>query len=372
MAATIADSSSGKAPKDTGLGGEMSLSDFQRSIEPRIQAWLTEKERSWLDENSDLSELTSRLGEFVSRGGKRLRPALVFFAFRGLQGSNDDAIFDLAMSTELLHTYLLIHDDIMDHAEVRRGGPAAHLIFEGDHRSKRWRGDAGRHGESVAILLGDLAHSYAVELFLRSRSVFDQPALDSIFSAMCQEVVCGQYLEMTAPFRGGWEKDALLAVLRLKSGRYSVERPIELGATAAGASTETLSRLTGYGVALGEAFQLKDDLLGVFGASDTVGKSVDSDIAEGKFTVLIQQAFERSDKREVEVLASALGNRSVTAEVLERVREIVESSGARAEVEKMVESRLESAGRALAAVDLQSDAKAFFEQLIVFLRDRNH
>jgi geranylgeranyl diphosphate synthase type I len=276
------------------------------------------------------------------------------------------------MSTEMLHTYLLIHDDIMDSAAVRRGGPSAHLLFEADHRDKRWSGSPQRHGESVAILLGDLAHSYAVELFLEARSRLAVGELADCFTAMCQEVVLGQYLEMTAPFRENPSKEDLLKVLRLKSGRYSVERPIGLGALAAGASGQVLESLAAYGEALGEAFQLKDDLLGVFGASDTVGKSVDSDIAEGKLTVLIQQAMERSDPEGRDLLKAALGNRAVTEPELTRVREVVVASGARSEVERMIESRLERAVRSLEGVRLSAGAEKFFGGLIDFLRDREH
>ncbi len=349
-----------------------SLTRFREWIEPQLLGWLDHKAKEFVGPAAEAAELTSRLREFVDRGGKRLRPALVFFAYRGCGGEDQEAILPLAMSTELLHTYLLIHDDIMDGAAVRRGGPTAHRLFAADHRDQRWAGSSERHGESVAILLGDLAHSYAVELFLEARSRFAARPLSDCFTAMCQEVVLGQYLEMTAPHRENPSKEELLEVLRLKSGRYSVERPIALGALAAGARDQVLERLTAYGEALGEAFQLKDDLLGVFGVSDTVGKSVDSDIAEGKLTVLVQQALERSDDRGRALLRATLGNRTANDDELRQARAVVVASGARAEVERMIESRLERAARALDGVELTSDAATFFVGLITFLREREH
>lgn len=349
-----------------------SLTRFRRRVEPELLEWLDRKHRESSGPAAQTAELTSRLREFVARGGKRLRPALVFFSYRGCGGEDEAAVLPLAMSTELLHTYLLIHDDIMDDAEVRRGRPTAHRLFEQDHRSGGWTGNSERHGEAVAILLGDLAHSYAVELFLDARGVFDAEGLSACFSAMCQEVVLGQYLEMTAPYRDNPSKADLLEVLRLKSGRYSVERPIALGAIAAGASEDLLESLRSYGEALGEAFQLKDDLLGVFGTSDTVGKSVDSDIAEGKLTVLVQQAMERADPAGRIMLEAALGNASASQAEMKLARDVVISSGARAEVERMIESRLTRAARALEGADLEADARAFFKGLITFLRDREH
>lgn len=348
------------------------LDDFRTLVEPELLRWLDRKEREAVDEAGQAVELTSRLREFVARGGKRLRPALVYFAYSGCGGSDQAAILPLAMATELLHTYLLIHDDIMDSAALRRGEPTAHLVFESDHRSQGWPGSPERHGESVAILLGDLAHSFAIELMLESGALQGIRGVSKCFVAMCQEVVVGQYLEMTAGYRTGWTKTDLLKVLRLKSGRYSVERPIELGALAAEASTETVERFRRYGMAMGEAFQLKDDLLGVFGASNTVGKSVDSDIAEGKFTVLVQQTLERSDMASRDFLRSALGNRDVSVEELAEVRSIVESSGAKGEVERMIERRLGVAAEALGDLPLEAEAGRFFRGLIDFLRDREH
>lgn len=349
-----------------------SLTGFRELLEPELLGWLDRKQSEAIGEASDLTELTVRLREFVARGGKRLRPALVYFAYRGCGGVDSAAVLPLAMSTELLHTYLLIHDDIMDSAALRRGQPTAHMLFAADHRRCKWRGSSEHHGESVAILLGDLAHSYAVELMLEATSRLAAAQVAGCFTSMCQEVVLGQYLEMTAPFREDWSKEELLKVLRLKSGRYSVERPIELGALAAEAPPESVRRLKSYGRALGEAFQLKDDLLGVFGASDTVGKSVDSDIAEGKFTVLVQQTLEKSDEQGRRLLLDALGNRSATDDELRGVRRVVEDCGAKAEVEQMIERRLEGAAGAIDGIVLTEDAELFFRGLIDFLGDREH
>lgn len=358
--------------KTSPISESESLNRFRSSFEPELLGWLDRKASGALAPEAESSELTSRLREFVARGGKRLRPALVSFAYRGCGGLDDGAILPVAMSTELLHTYLLIHDDIIDDAPVRRGRPSVHRLFEQDHQARAWPGSSERHGESAAILLGDLAHSYAVELFMEGRSRLGVDALSECFTAMCQEVVLGQYLEMTVPFRANATKEGLLEVLRLKSGRYSVERPIALGALAAKAPIAAQARLKEYGEALGEAFQLKDDLLGVFGASDTVGKSVDSDIAEGKLTVLVQQALERAAGSQSTLLRAALGNREATQEELSQAREVVAASGARSEVERMIETRLERAGEALEGIELTGEASSFFAGLIAFLRDREH
>lgn len=349
-----------------------SLREFQAPFEASLSEWLRKKEIEALDHAPELIELTARLREFIGRGGKRLRPALVWHTYHACGGVDSRAVLPLAMSTELLHAYLLIHDDIMDCAEIRRGEWTVHRLFEAEHERRGWQGNSVRHGESVAVLLGDLSHSYADELFLDAHSRFGNPALAASFQRMCQEVVLGQYLEMTAPFRKSLAKADLLNVLRLKSGRYSVERPVELGAIAARAGDETATVLREYGEALGEAFQLKDDLLGVFGSSANVGKSVDSDIAEGKFTVLIQQALEQSTDKQERSLRAALGNREVGPEKLETARQIVEETGARRVVEEMIERRLLRARRALAKLDLDSQGASFLEALVDFVGGREH
>ncbi len=146
----------------------------------------------------------------------------------------------LALATELLHTYLLIHDDIMDHAEVRRGLPAAHVRFRDAHRERGFQGDAQDFGLSVAILLGDLAHTWAVELATRAalsnplRNPLRNQEIARCFAAMSQEVIGGQYLELLVAQRRGAPEEELTRVLRLKSGCYTAERPIQLGAILAG------------------------------------------------------------------------------------------------------------------------------------------
>ncbi|MDH3744994.1 MAG: polyprenyl synthetase family protein [Acidobacteriota bacterium] len=358
------------APTETFFAG---LAEFQTELAEALGAWLGDHGRAASAEASDSEELTSRLSEFVLRGGKRLRPALVHHAYAGCGGEMRSQVLPVAMSLELFHTYLLIHDDIMDRAETRRGARAVHLLFRDEHLERGWSGDAERGGEAVAILLGDLAHSYAVELFL---SVDPRPdswdEVTACFSKMCQEVVVGQYLEMTAPYRSGLSEDELLRVLRMKSGRYSVERPIQLGALLAGAGSETISKLRSFGLAVGEAFQLKDDLLGVFGDLETVGKPVGSDLVEGKFTVLIHHTLEAADDAERRAVNAVLGNSDAGAEELAAACRVIEGVGARSRVEEMVETRMEAARHFLSDVDLRPEGANFFAGLVGYLKERRH
>jgi len=305
------------------------------------------------------------------RDGKRLRPALVYYSYRACGGGSDPVVMPVAMAVELLHTYLLVHDDIMDHAETRRGEPAVHVLFNDLHRDRGWQGDSSHFGTSVGILLGDLAESYALELYSSSEmSEAVRADVRKCFSTMCQEVIVGQYLEMTAGYRGNLSEEELLRILQMKSGRYSVERPVQLGALLAGASGDTLGALTRYGARLGEAFQLQDDLLGMFGDVETVGKPVGEDLAEGKYTILIHSALEKLSPEDRTTVESALGNASVREDEVREVQRLIESVGARQRIVDMIETRMLVAAEALAEADVTGSGADFLQGLMDYLRGR--
>jgi len=351
------------------------LAGFRDKLDRALGRWLELKRDEAVDAGSpETLELIDGVGQLATQGGKRLRPALVYYTYVGCGGAADDEVLPLALATELLHTYLLIHDDIMDHAEVRRGLPAAHVRFRDAHRAHGLHGDAADFGRSVAILLGDLAQSWAVELAV-SVSAGRGPAsreLARCFSAMCQEVIGGQYLELLVAQRRDATEEELLRVLRLKSGRYTAERPIQLGALLAGAPPEILEELSRYGAAVGEAFQLQDDLLGMFGDPGTVGKPVDADLKEGKFTFLIHHARERANPEQLRVLEAALGRPEATEAQTAAALRVLEETGARAAVDAMTDERLRSARASLAAAApaLHPDGHLFLAGLIDYLRER--
>src|SRR3954453_22248991 len=311
------------------------LAGFREKLDRALADWLDAKRGEAMAAGSpETLQLIDGVGQLAMQGGKRLRPALVYYTYRAGGGEADGEVLPLALSTELLHTYLLIHDDIMDHAEIRRGQQAAHVRFREAHRAHGLQGDAADFGRSVAILLGDLAQAWAVELAAFGRGPAARE-LARCFAAMCQEVIGGQYLELLVAQRRAATEEELLRVLRLKSGRYTAERPIQLGALLAGAPAERVAGLSRYGAAVGEAFQLQDDLLGMFGDPGTLGKPVDADLKDGKFTFLIHHARALATLQQREVLAAALGNPEATAGQAAAARRVLEESGARAAVTAM-------------------------------------
>src|SRR3954447_7118472 len=351
------------------------LAGFREKLDRALADWLDAKRGEAMAAGSpETLQLIDGVGQLAVQGGKRLRPALVYYTYRACGGEADGEVLPLALSAELLHTYLLIHDDIMDHAEIRRGQPAAHVRFREAHRAHGLHGDPADFGRSVAILLGDLAQAWAVELATLPATGRGPAAreLARCFAAMCQEVIGGQYLELLVAQRRAATEEELLRVLRLKSGRYTAERPIQLGALLAGAPAERVAGLSRYGAAVGEAFQLQDDLLGMFGDPATVGKPVDADLKDGKFTFLIHHARALATPEQRRVLEAALGNPDATAGQTAAARRVLEESGARAAVTAMIGERLRAAQGALAGLagELEPEGYTFLAGLIGYLRER--
>jgi geranylgeranyl diphosphate synthase, type I len=347
------------------------LAGFRGRLERALAALLALKRDEAIDCGSpEMLDLIDGVGELATHGGKRLRPALVYYTYQACGGAADDEVLPMALATELLHTYLLIHDDIMDHAEVRRGLPSAHARFRAAHLAHGLHGDPADFGLSVAILLGDLAHTWAVEL--ATGVAAGRPAVARCFAQMCQEVIGGQYLELLVAQRRAATEEELLRVLHLKSGRYTAERPIQLGALLAGAPAEVGAELRRYGRAVGEAFQLQDDLLGMFGDLETVGKPVDADLKEGKFTFLIHHALERASPEQRRALEAALGNPEATREQTASALQVLEETGARRAVLERIDERLRAARGALdgLAPDLEPAGRLFLEGLLEYLRER--
>lgn len=346
------------------------VASFRERLDRHLERFLERKRRTVAGREENLA-LVEGVARLVSGGGKRMRPALVYHAYRSCGGRSREPVMSVAMATELLHTYLLIHDDIMDRSDLRRGQPTAHVLFSELHGSKDWPGDPGHFGRSVAILLGDLAHSWAVELFYRAPLEDGRgDRLRTIFSSMCEEVIHGQYLESVLPYRREVSEEELLEVIRLKSGRYSVERPVELGALLAGAPPERLQVLRRYGRAVGQAFQLQDDILGTFGDSERAGKPGGTDLVEGKLTLLVHTALQASPPERAEELREVLLDPSPEAEAIERARSIIRESGALRRVRDIIEERLEEAREAVDPGFEDEDGRVFFAGLPDYLLGR--
>ncbi len=300
----------------------------------------------------------------VVTGGKRFRAAFCWWGHLAVAPPADEAALVRACAAlELLHASALVHDDLMDASDTRRGRPASHRGFEGAHRGARWRGDPEQYGAAAAILLGDLLLSWSDELLRRCGLPLAQvaPALE-VFDRCRSEVIAGQFLDVSVQARGRADVDTAMTVLRYKSAKYSVERPLHVGAALAGADAATLAALTAFGLPLGEAFQLRDDLLGVFGDPATTGKPAGDDLVEGKRTVLVALALDGASPEDAALLDRSLGTPLDEARVAE-LRRVIADSGAHAQVEAVIEQLAETAVAALRRGPFDPDAVQVLEEL---------
>jgi geranylgeranyl diphosphate synthase type I len=313
-----------------------------------------------------LAPLADELRAFVSRGGKRLRPVLLLLGHEVAGGDADD-VLGAAVAVELLHTCALLHDDVIDAAATRRGHPTSHVTFAARHRDTDGAGDADHYGESMAVLLGDLAFVHADEALLSCRVPPDRLLAGlRAFTRLREEVMAGQALDVHAAAARATDVELALQVATLKSGRYSVTRPLQLGATLAGAGPDLTDALEAVGEPLGRAFQLRDDVLGVFGDQATTGKSASGDLAEGKRTLLVAEAWARLDDDGRALLADRLGADDLTAAEAAELRRRIEACGARAAVEDRIATEVAAARGALGtlrpgpATDTLAELTAWF------------
>lgn len=276
------------------------------------------------------------LERFVCDGGKRIRPTFLWFGWLAAGGNRypelTEAVQKVAASLEFVQAGALIHDDIIDASDTRRGNPSAHAYFSSQHAhavaTAQATGDSTAIGQSAAILLGDIALSWADDMFLSaglpSRAL--QQALP-YWTAMRTEMLTGQYLDMQGETLPYCDAENAWRVNRFKTAAYTIERPLHIGAACAGASPELLQGLSDYGVNLGIAFQLRDDLLGVFGDSDKTGKPSGEDLREGKRTKLLADALAHLSPAQQKKLWSYIG-RSLSDAELDQARILLRESGA--------------------------------------------
>jgi geranylgeranyl diphosphate synthase type I len=327
---------------------------------------------------TDYAELTAALEEFVLRGGKRLRPAFAYWGWRAVaDGAGepvDASMLRLFSALELLHACALVHDDVIDASATRRGLPTVHRLFMDKHRSSRWHGSSEQFGISAAILLGDLALVWADDIVATA----DLPAdarlrVRRVWSAIRTEVLGGQYLDIVAESSGAESVASAMTVNVYKTASYTISRPLQFGAAAAADCPDVLAAFHEFGTSLGVAFQLRDDVLGVFGDPAVTGKPSGDDLRSGKRTVLLAEAVERAEK--VDPVAAKLLRTSIGTELSDaQVKElclVIEAVGALAAVEERIDSLTRRSLEILNAAPIDVQAKVGLAELARLAANRS-
>ena len=355
--------------------------DFRSAVSDRVAAFVDRQAPALAAIGPELAPVQAMAAELLA-GGKRLRPAFFVWGLVAAGGLPSEAelapLLDAAASFDLLHASALVHDDVMDSSDLRRGQPAAHRRFESLHTQVGWLGDGPAFGRAGAILLGDLLIMWSAQLLGEARLRMDAlgralPLVDQ----MRTEVTCGQYLDMVvqaAPLprwlpevAGRVELAGALAdasrVTEHKTARYTVVRPVQAGGAVGGADPRLLADLQAYGSPLGRAFQFRDDLLGVFGDPEVTGKPAGDDLREGKRTVLVAQAYARTDAAGRRLLVELLGDPELGADGVGRLQDVISDSGATAEVEATITASHDEAVAALDGADLTDEGRTALHAL---------
>ncbi len=309
------------------------------------------------------------LGGFVI-GGKYVRSTFMYLGW--LCGAQEDeAAIRASASLELLHAFALMQDDVMDESALRRGRPSAHVALARWHREQRLTGSSERFGESAAVLLADLCLVWAAKM-LRESGI-DADAFTRVwprYDDMRIELAIGQIADLNNDAHSFPTFDEVLDVLRRKSGNYTVRRPLEIGGAMAGCSPEVIDALGGYGAALGEAFQLRDDILGVTGSPDVTGKSVGTDLVAQKATSVVVAAHQLADAGLRRQLAELMSSPALNPADTERWQALIVASGALEWVEHRIDERLKQAVGCLAHAGIPQTTRTALEDMAVYCTER--
>lgn len=351
------------------VGYDAWRADVRQTVLTAVAEFVDERRTAELD-GAGIDTAGDILVEFVS-GGKCLRSTFMYLGWL-CAGPPSAAALTAAASLELLHAFALLQDDVMDNSAERRGRPAAHVQLADWHRRRRLSGSARRFGESAAILLGDLCLIWA-EQMLRESGV-ESPSLQrawSRYDAMRTELAVGQFADLASDIRDLPPLEAVLDVARRKSGNYTVRRPLEIGAAMAGCDGRTMSQLGRYGTAVGEAFQLRDDLLGAFGSPATTGKPGGADLLERKATSVVVAAYQSASSDTRAQLAELMNNDHLDDAALDRFRTLITATGAMQQIEDMIDRRVASAQNCLDDMAIDDSVRAALNEMAVACAERS-
>lgn len=347
--------------------------DFRAAVSTELEAFLAARRNQLLEISPGLAPV-AELADSFTAGGKRLRPAFCVWGYLAVAEPPADPrpLLRAAASLDLLHVSALLHDDVMDASDTRRGQPAAHRQFAALHAGHGLQGDPEAFGRAGAILLGDLLLVWSQELFDRCGLPGEAVSRgEHVLEQMRTEVTAGQFLDIFAQARPSLDArhhpDEVMAqvrrVVEFKTARYTVVRPLQVGASLAGAGPSVLEPLARYGTAVGRAFQLRDDVLGVFGDAKVTGKPAGDDLREGKLTALLAQALRLASQAEARDLAGMVSRSDLGEDEVDRARTIIVDSGALQAVEDEIAAATAGAIAGLGTAPLRPEAKQALEQL---------
>lgn len=351
------------------------LRNFKNMLDPRIESYFDKGLDQAAKEDKLVYEAISYVKAMTLAGGKRLRPAFMYYGYIGAGGEDRERLLDTAVAVELIHTFLLIHDDIIDRDTLRHGEPTLHERYRAWGKRHLHLADPAHFGDSIALIVGDMVFALANDIIFTSG--FPEKQIFAALSKMQKIVsytVIGQARDIYIEYLGTASTEEILAMYEKKSARYTVEGPLHLGVLLAGAERILTETLTRYALPVGVAFQIQDDIIGLYGSEERIGKPVGSDIREGKITVLVTLALERASTAERSEIHRLLKRgETLTQDDIERFRAIIRDCGALGAAKEKALQLIQEGNIALSQLDsFHSEATHFLQGIAEYMEKRDY
>lgn len=351
------------------------LAELKKQIDAELGKFFELKIAQAKSENkpAELVEMINNLKKFTLNSGKRIRPILFYFGYVLAGGKNKAEALKTSIAIELAHSYFLIHDDIIDRDNFRHGDLSMHYKYEKSFADRLEEKNLKHFGTSMAILAGDLASTFGYEVLVNSSFSSDlKIKAISRLNYIVVNTIAGEALDVALVEYSNVKIDRIFEMQKYKTAKYTIEGPLHLGAILAGANEKFLESLSNFAVPAGIAFQIQDDIIGIFGDEKKIGKPVGSDIKEGKKTLLISKVLEKADDNQRQALNSALGNENISIEEVNKVRDIIIKTGSLEFSKTKARELVKDAKKSLEDLNISKENKKFLNDLADFIAGREH
>lgn len=345
------------------------LENFREKFEPFLQNYLDIELRQANKIDSIMEEAVAMIKDYTMSGGKRIRPAFLYYSYLATGGKDCDKILEASMSVELLHSFALIHDDIIDKDISRHGVATIHEKYKKKYDIIK---NKDHFGNSMATISGDIANSMAHDIILNINfpnniKIEFLKKIEEIILLTCS----GEMLDVVASYQNKVTEKQILKIHEQKTAHYTFEGPIHLGCILSGANKSYFNLFSEYALSLGKAFQIKDDILGVFGDEKEIGKTVGSDIREGKKTLLVLKALENGNKKQKKIIKQCLNNKNISKKELEEFRNVIIETGSLEYSENLAKSFANKSLKIVKKINFKNkNAEKFFTGIINYIVNR--
>ncbi len=347
------------------------LADFKKKIDPEIEKQLDRAIKEAGKKDHFVANSLKYVKKITLAGGKRLRPALMYYGYSAVNGKEKNKIIRTAVSVELIHIFLLIHDDIIDKDNKRHNTDTINFRYQKLGRKLFPKEDSEHFGNSMGIIVGDMVSALGNQVIFNSefRPELVMNALSKLQSVVSMTVV-GEAQDLYIGYKGQASEKEILEMYKNKTAKYTVESPLHLGAILGGADDKTLESLSRLSIPIGIAFQIQDDILGVFGSEKKIGKPVGSDIQEGKQTILVSKAMENSKRAQKKSLKNILGKDDLTVQDIDNFRVIIKETGSLAYAQNMAQKFISQGKREIEKAKISQEAKDFLLSIADYMAER--